>query len=121
MTEEPKAEVSKPEDVTIVHFAKMSFADRFSVEAEFEKLLTTIVPGPGLKVLLNCKGLEYISSRALGKLVTLHKRIIERSGILKLCALEPQVYTIMRTTELNQVLDIYEDEESALRSFAETN
>lgn len=121
MSNEPGSVGSKPEDVTVVRFARMGFADRSSVEAEFEKLLTSIKPGPGLKVLLNCKGVEYISSRALGMLVTLHKRVAEKGGVLKLCGLELQVYTIMRTTELKEVLDIFEDEESALKSFAENS
>ena len=68
-------------------------------------------------LLLNFESVEYLSSAALGKLITLNKRIKEENGELKLCNIIPEIYEVFRITKLNRLFEIFDDMEQALRRF----
>ena len=69
------------------------------------------------KLLLNFAGVDYLSSLMLGKLVMLKKKIESQGGNLKLCDVGPKVGEVLKTTSLDQVLDIRENEADALMAF----
>jgi anti-sigma B factor antagonist len=58
-----------------------------------------------------------MSSSALGMLITLHKRIREKNGQLKLCNIQPAIYEVFVITRLNEIFDIHQSQQQALQSF----
>ena len=108
---------SAGEDVAVATFARMTYADREAVTAMFKEVCDRVEAGEFCNVVLNGAHLEYVSSATLGKLMTLSRLVIEARGQLKLCCLEPQFHDILRTTRLNEVFEIHDDEEMALASF----
>ena len=105
------------EDVAVVTFDRRTYADREAVTAMFKEFCGRVEAGEFCNVVLNGANLEYVSSATLGKLMTLSRLVIEAEGQLKLCCLEPQFHDILRTTRLNEVFEIHDDEEMALASF----
>ena len=71
-----------------------------------------------INLLLNFENVEHLSSAALGMLITLHKRIMESRGQLKLSNINPQIYEVFKITRLNKVFDIYDHAAKAKASFA---
>lgn len=69
------------------------------------------------KMLLDFANVDYLSSAALGKLITLHKRVREKKGDLKFCAIKPKIYDVFRITKLDKIFDIHDDRAKALGSF----
>jgi anti-sigma B factor antagonist len=57
-------------------------------------------------LLLDFGNVEYVSSRALGTLVSLHKRLLARSRHLTVGNLRPDVYEVFAVTRLDQLLDL---------------
>lgn len=52
------------------------------------------------KIVLNFGNVEYLSSAALGILITLNKKLIASGGKLLLCNIDPQIYEIFGITKL---------------------
>ena len=109
---------SAGEDVAVVTFDRRTYADRDAVTAMFKEICDRVEAAEFARLVLNCDQLEYVSSATLGKLMTLSRLITQAGGQLKLCSLEPQFHDILRTTRLNEVFELYDNEEAALQSFA---
>ncbi|MEZ5950468.1 MAG: STAS domain-containing protein [Planctomycetaceae bacterium] len=61
---------------------------------------------------------EYLSSGfALGKLITMDKKVKANAGKLRLCAIRPDIYEVFAITKLNKLFDIKDTQEDALQGF----
>ena len=69
------------------------------------------------KILLNFTSVDFLSSAALGKLITLDKKVKAHGGMLKLSNIQPDIYEVFAITKLNKLFDIRDDEAAALVAF----
>jgi anti-sigma B factor antagonist len=69
---------------------------------------------PGIKLIVNFEGVQYLSSSALGKLITLKRKVEETSGTLKMCRIKPEIMEVFRITQLDTIFDIYAGLEEAM-------
>ena len=69
------------------------------------------------KLLLNFSNVEFFPAQALGKLITLEKKVKKQHGQLKLTNIRPEIYEVFAITHLNRLFDIKEDEADALAAF----
>ena len=58
------------------------------------------------EIVINCKGLEYISSSGLRAWLTLHKTALQHGGRLTLLNLNPQVMEVLQMTGLSSVFTL---------------
>lgn len=70
------------------------------------------------RVILDCSGLNYISSVALGALIGFSRRARENGGDLLLAQLSPKVFNIIELLGFNRILAIHETREQAVQAFA---
>ena len=68
-------------------------------------------------LLLNFTNVEFLSSAALGKLITLDKKVKANGGRLKLSNIRPEIYEVFAITKLNKLFDIKDDEADAIAAF----
>jgi len=68
-------------------------------------------------VLLDFTNVEFIDSFGVGEILASHISIHNLGGKLKLCRISKKLFLIFQVTMLNRVLEIYDDSESALKSF----
>ena len=68
-------------------------------------------------VLLNFTGVEFLSSAALGKLITLDRKMKTHKGRLKMSNIRPEILEVFQITKLNKVFDIRKDEAEAISAF----
>jgi anti-anti-sigma factor len=101
--------------VTIVNFVDKKILDEANIQQLGEELFG-LVDGPR-KILLNFSNVEYLSSAALGKLITANKSVQAAGGKLRLCSIHPQIYEVFKITKLNKLFDIHKDEQAALEGF----
>jgi len=104
-------------DVTIVNFTDRKILDDNNIQEIGEELFDLVDKHYKIKLLLDFDNVEYLSSAALGKLITLNKKVAEEDGDLKLCGIRPQIYEVFKITKLNKLFDIYEDQDRALKRF----
>ena len=66
-------------------------------------------------LVLNLSKVKYMSSSALGALVTVHRSLEQEERKLILCCLPPSVTKLLQITELMNLFPIFEGEEEAMR------
>jgi anti-sigma B factor antagonist len=71
------------------------------------------------KILVDMDGVPYIDSTGVGFLVGSHTSITQEGGQLKLLKVKPKILEVLKVMNLLKVLEIFEDEDTALKSFAE--
>ena len=69
------------------------------------------------KFIVDCSRLEYISSRGLGVLVRLHKRMKQHEGDVKIASAKSPLLDVLRLTRLDRRLEIYPDVPRARLAF----
>jgi anti-sigma B factor antagonist len=80
--------------------------------------LYRLVEKEGLRnLLLDFGAVRYMSSAALGKLISLKKKLGHVNGRMKLCSIQPELLEVFRITRLDTVFEIYKDARSALERF----
>lgn len=70
------------------------------------------------RVILDCGGLDYISSAALGALIGFARRSRESGGDLKLVRLSPKIYNIVELLGFHKILEIHNDLDDAVQKFS---
>jgi anti-anti-sigma factor len=68
-------------------------------------------------IVLNFLAVDFVDSSGLGELVRTHASVRRHGGQLKLANLSKHVHDLLKMTKLDRVLDIEQDEASALNSF----
>jgi anti-sigma B factor antagonist len=69
----------------------------------------------GKDVILDCSKLTYLNSTGFGSLLVLYKKQKNNNRKLALYQVNPDVYSLFETTKLTSILEIYDNEEEALR------
>jgi len=67
------------------------------------------------KIVLDFSNVEYLSSAALGKLITMDKKMKTAKGQLRLCAIRPDIYEVFAITKLNKLFVMKDNLEAALQ------
>jgi anti-sigma B factor antagonist len=120
MSAQPKRrrlEVEDIGDVTVVNFVDRKILDEQNIQVIGEQLFSLVEEVGRRKLLLNFGNVEYLSSAALGKLITLNKKLQSHSGRLILCNIAPQIYEVFEITKLDKFFKIQKDEQAALQAF----
>ena len=112
-----RLEVEDIGDVTVVNFTDRKILDEQNIQLIGEQLFNLVDQGNRHKILLNFSNVEYLSSAALGKLITLNKKVQNVKGRLILCNIDPQIYEVFEITKLNKVFNIHKEEQAALQAF----
>ncbi len=82
------------------------------------QLIQDAIDSARTKILLNMAEVYYIDSSGLGELVAGCAHAQRNGAKIKLMKLAPRVQDVMQLTKLYQVIDVFPDEDSAVRSFA---
>ncbi|HIQ19671.1 MAG TPA: anti-sigma factor antagonist [Planctomycetes bacterium] len=117
MAEYRRIEINEVGDVTVVHFKDPKIIEDMGIQELGQELFRLIEQENRLKLVLNFASVDFLSSAALGKLITLEKKAKALGGTLKLCNIRPEIYEVFLITRLNRLFDIKEDEAEALAAF----
>jgi anti-sigma B factor antagonist len=70
------------------------------------------------KILLNLRDVRYIDSDGLREIVEGFQATRNGGGILKLCEVVPGIRRLLGVTKLDKIIEVFESEDPALRSYA---
>jgi anti-sigma B factor antagonist len=112
-----RLEVAEVGDVTVVRFADRKILDESYIQEMGQELFQLVEEDKRGKILLNFSQVDFLSSAALGKLITLDKKVKAHAGKLKLSNIRPEIYEVFAITKLNKLFDIRDDEAAALAAF----
>ncbi len=112
-----RLQITDVSEVCVVRFRDQKIIEDINIQEWGQELFHLVDVENRQKVLLNFAGVDFLSSAALGKLITLDKKVKARSGVLKLCNIRPEIYEVFAITKLNRLFDIRDEESEALASF----
>jgi anti-sigma B factor antagonist len=82
-----------------------------------QKELETLVAGDRPMVVLDCTGLEYISSAGLGVLKKMMREFRGKRGDLRLAALPPKIENVVSLLGFSQVIRVFAKTDEAVASY----
>ena len=99
---------SDPE-CTRIEFTEKHVIDEVVIRMIGNELTKLVDDSPRPRLIVSFKGVEHLSSAALGTMLTVMNRVKAKDGQLRLCDIAPQILQIFEITKLNKVLRIEKD------------
>jgi anti-sigma B factor antagonist len=112
----PRLRVAAIGGATVVELTDRRILDEVSISEIGEQLFSMVVRAAAPKFVLDFSGVAHMSSSALGMLITLHKRVREKGGELRLCGIQPAIMEVFVITRLNEIFSIASTKEQALET-----
>lgn len=113
---EPHLDVITSGKTMIVQITDHKILDEVSISQLGEQLNALVKQAEIPSVVIDFTNVAHMSSSALGMLITLHKRICEKKGQLRLCNIQPSIYEVFVITRLNEIFQICQSRAEALAS-----
>ena len=104
-------------EVLVVGFTDSKILDSQRIEQVGKELQDAVALAVEKKMLLNFRGVSFMSSAMITKLVMLNKTCKAKEVNLKFCEVSPNVMEVFKITRLNKLFDIQDGEEKAIASF----
>lgn len=114
---ESRLRISRDGPVTQIEFLDRNILDEANIQAIGEEIGQIIDESGEPKLLISFSNVDHLSSAALGALITINKRVNDKSGALRLADIDPQIYEVFTITRLDKLFQIHENREDALSSF----
>ena len=112
-----RIDVSKVGDVTVVKFLDKKILDEAGIQELGAELFALVEHDNRKSIVLNFSNVDFLSSAALGKLITLDRKVKTAKGRLKMCLIRPEILEVFQITKLNKVFDIRGEEAEAISAF----
>ncbi len=109
-----RIDVEQIGDATVARFADKKILDENAIQVIGNQLFGLVEEEGRKKIVLDFSNVEYLSSAALGKLITMDKKVKAAGGKLRLCSIRPDIYEVFAITKLNKLFDIRDDQDQAL-------
>jgi anti-sigma B factor antagonist len=117
MSKDRRIDIEEIGAVTVVRLLEKKILDEANIEALGQELYALVDKDGRRKVVLDFKAVEYLSSAALGKLVSLEKKMNLAKGKLVLCNIRKDIYEVFKLLQLGKVLTICSDLDEAIGKF----
>ncbi len=112
-----RIQLSEADGVTVVNFLDHKILDAGNIQELGEELFGLVEEDGVKSLLLDFGNVEFLSSAALNKLIMLDKKVKQHGGQLKLCNLKPEIQEVFVITRLNQLFEIRDSVDVALKAF----
>jgi anti-sigma B factor antagonist len=112
-----RIDVSKVGDVTVVKFVDRKILDEAGIQELGAELFSLVEHDNRRSILVSFDNVDFLSSAALGKLITLDRKVKSVQGRLKMCNIRPEILEVFQITKLNKVFDIRGEEAEAISAF----
>ena len=87
-------------------------------EGQLSKAIDTLIESDRSSILLDLTRVSYIDSLGIGELVSNYRTVKRFGGALKILGLTKKVRDSLSLTLLLPILEVFDDEETAVASFA---
>ncbi len=103
--------------VMLVTFNDSSILDASVIEQLGRDLYHLIDELKKQKIVLDFTNVKFLSSQALGVLLTLHKKVVSIKGSVLLSGLKPELKKVFSLTNLDKIFKFFPNDAAALASF----
>jgi anti-anti-sigma factor len=110
-------EVKMVDGVSIIRFQSSHILEAVTIDRIATRLKEVVDAAPIARFVVDFDAVTYLSSSALGMMISLQRRVAQRKGQLKLAGIRDDVMEVFQITKLDTVFDIYNDVTSAVEAF----
>ena len=108
--------VSRQGDIGVVMIQQKQFLGDDVINQFAGEVMNLIDRQGYAKLVLDFQSVEYLSSKMLGKLMAIYKRLQAEKGGLALCRIRPDLMEVFEVTQLDKVLNLQPDQGRAIQS-----
>lgn len=112
-----RLDIEETNDVTVVKFVDKKILDEGNIQIIGNQLFGLVDEDHRGKIVLDFANVEYLSSAALGKLITMDKKVKAAKGKLRLCNIRADILEVFKITRLDKLFTIFPNQEKALEGF----
>jgi anti-sigma B factor antagonist len=116
MTKHEHIHVERLADTLVVHFHDSKIQAELAISTLGAELYTVVDRPDCRKLVLDLSNVEFLSSAMLGKLLSVNRKMKDKGGTLRLCAVCPNVRLILKYTFLESILDIRDSQPGAVEA-----
>lgn len=106
--------IKQVDGVVVAEFVDRKILDELAIQEIGDELERLAESEAGIRLLLNFRSVEHLSSAALGMLININKKVNARNGRLKLAEINRQILEVFKITQLNRVFQIHDTADQAL-------
>jgi anti-sigma B factor antagonist len=117
MSKDRRIDIEDINGVTVARLLEKKILDEANIEALGQELFALVDKDGRRKVILDFTHVEYLSSAALGKLITMHKKMMTAKGKLVLCSIRKEIHEVFRITQIDRILTLCGTLDDALGKF----
>ena len=109
-----RIEVSESANISVVRFKDQKIIDPEAIQELGLELFDLVEKDDRKKLVLNFSNVEFLSSAALGKLITFEKKVKRQGSELILSNISPDIFQVFAITNLDKLFTIKDSEADAL-------
>lgn len=98
----------------VARFTRPQLSEDENIEQMGQELLSLVDQYNCRQLVLSLELVDFITSAALGKLITLHRRIHRKDGKLVLCGARGAVADVLKTSRLHDYFTMAADSQQAI-------
>ena len=112
-----RLDIEEVNGVTIARFTDKKILDESNIQIIGNQLFNLVDEDHRQKIILDFTNVEYLSSAALGKLITMDKKVKAAGGKLRLCSIRTDIKEVFKITRLDKLFQILDDRDKAIEGF----
>lgn len=110
-------EIDEVNGVSVAKFTDKKILDEGSIQIVGNQMFAMVDEDRRQKIVLDFSNVEYLSSAALGKLITMEKKCKVAGTKLRLCSIRSDILEVFKITRLDKLFVIKESRDKALEGF----
>jgi len=118
MAEDSRLRVSSEGSVTVVAFKDASILDSATIQRIGAELYALVESGGATAMVLDFNDVRFLSSQALGVLLTLRQKSEARKVKVALTRIRPELLRVFKITNLDKLFTFFEDRDKAVASLS---
>ena len=101
-------------DVTIIDLEEDIITEHVE---EFDEIFESLLSKSKYNIVINFRNINFLCSSGLGVIVSVFKKLKEQGGAIKLLNMNDRVRRLFEITRLNKLMEEFDDEDSAVKSY----
>ena len=115
---QPKMQtVVQADNVAVVSLLESRILDEGNIAEIGRQLMDLVTRQYMIKMVIDLGEVKYLSSAVLRQFIALYKAIVQEKGDLKLCRVGPEIREVFKITQLDKMIEIHDNLDSAINSF----
>jgi anti-sigma B factor antagonist len=110
----PNLEIEYHGAVIVATLADEKILDDTQIQELEGSFMPLVEQNDAIQMIIDFSNVKFLTSSALGLLIRISKKIYEKGGKLRLCAIDAKIMEVFRITRLDKIFEIFPDQDEAL-------